>query len=201
MNRILFRNRAEFRKWLMTNALADEGIWLIFGKNAKVQTIEASEALEEALCFGWIDGQIQSVDENTYIKYFKQRDIKSNWSDRNKGLVKKLESLGLMTDFGRTKIKIAQQNGRWTPSKPSPLTDKQVQSFEDMLKPQGIAYANFMKMAPSMRKAYAASYLLGARTDEGKQKRLAAIIERLELNLNPMESIKRKEKKLSGSRS
>jgi len=196
MNRILFKNRAELRKWLTTNALANEGIWLIFGKNSKVETIKASEALEEALCFGWIDGQIQSVDENTYIKYFKQRDTASNWSDKNKGLVKKLESQGLMTDFGRTKIKIAQQNGRWTSTKPSPLTDEQFQSFEDMLKPHEIAYANFMKMAHSMRKTYAASYFLGAKTDEGKQKRLAAIIERLKLNLNPMESIKKKEKKL-----
>jgi uncharacterized protein YdeI (YjbR/CyaY-like superfamily) len=195
MNRILFHNRAEFRKWLTTNALATEGIWLILGKNTKVETIKANEALEEALCFGWIDGQIQSVDNNTYLKYFKQRNIASNWSDKNKGLVKKLESLGLMTDFGRMKIKIAQQNGRWTSTAPSQLTDEQVQSFEDMLKPHGITYANFMKMAPSMRITYAASYYLGAKTDEGKQKRFATIIERLKLNLNPMESIKKKEKK------
>ena len=141
MNRMLFKNRAEFRKWLTTNALANEGIWLIFGKDTKVETIKASEALEEALCFGWIDGQIRSVDKNTYIKYFKQRDIASNWSDKNKGLVKKLEALGLMTEFGRTKIKIAQQNGRWTPTKPSPLTDEQFQSFEDMLKPHKIVFA------------------------------------------------------------
>jgi uncharacterized protein YdeI (YjbR/CyaY-like superfamily) len=192
MNRILFKNRAEFRKWLMTNALATEGIWLIFGKNTKVETIKAGEALEEALCFGWIDGQMQSIDQNTYIKYFKQRDIASNWSDKNKDLIKKLESLGLMTDFGRTKIKIAQQNGCWTPAKPSPLTDEQYQLFEDMLKPNEIAYANFMKMARSMRKTYATSYFLGAKTDEGKQKRLATIIERLKLNLNPMESMKNK---------
>jgi uncharacterized protein YdeI (YjbR/CyaY-like superfamily) len=125
MNRILFKNRAEFRKWLTTNALANEGIWLIFGKNSNVKTIKASEALEEALCLGWIDGQIQSVDENTFIKYFKQRNTASNWSDKNKGLVKKLESQGLMTDFGRTKIKIAQQNGRWTSTKSGPLTDEQ----------------------------------------------------------------------------
>ncbi len=193
---MLFKSRSEFRKWLTTNALTDEGIWLIFEKNTKVETIKASEALEEALCFGWIDGQIKSVDKKTYVKYFKQRDIASNWSDKNKGLVKKLESLGLMTDFGRTKIKIARQNGRWTSSKAGPLTDEQFQSFEDMLKPHAFAYANFMKMARSMRKTYVASYFLGAKTDEGKQKRLAVIIERLELNLNPMESIKKKEKKL-----
>lgn len=101
-----------------------------------------------------------------------------------------------MTDFGRMKIKIAQQNGHWTPTKPNPLTDEQFQSFEERLKPHEIAYANFVKMAHSMRKAYAASYFLGAKTDEGKQKRLATIIERLKLNLNPMESMKKKEKKL-----
>lgn len=195
MNRIRFKNRAEFRKWLTTNALASEGIWLIIGKNAKVETIKASDALEEALCFGWIDGQIRSVDNNTYIKYFKQRDKASNWSDKNKDLVKKLESLGLMTDFGRAKVKIAQQSGRWTPTKPGPLTDEQFQSFEEMLKPHKIAHANFMKMAPSMRKTYTYSYFLGAKTDEGRQKRLAAIIERLKLNLNPMESMKKRERK------
>ncbi len=195
MNKILFKNRAEFRKWLTANALANEGIWLIFGKNAKVETIKASEALEEALCFGWIDGQIRRVDNDIYIKYFKQRNTASNWSDKNKDLVKRLELQGRMTDFGRTKIKIAQKNGRWTQTKSSPLTDEQFRSFEDMLKPHEIAHENFARMALSMRKTYAASYFLGAKTDEGKQNRLAAIIERLKLGLNPMESIRKKEKK------
>lgn len=193
MNRMLFKNRAEFRKWLTKNALADEGVRLIFGKSARVETIRADEALEEALCFGWIDGQIRRVDDDTYVKYFKQRDIASQWSDKNKGLVQKLESLGLMTDFGRAKVQIARQKGRWTAPKPGALTDDQVRSFEDMLKPHAIAYANFMKMAPSARKTYAKSYFLGAKTDEGRQKRLAAIIERLELNLKPMESLKKRE--------
>ena len=192
MNRMLFKNRAQFRKWLTKNALADEGVWLIFGKTARVETIRADEALEEALCFGWIDGQIRRVDDNTYVKYFKQRDVASQWSDKNKGLVQKLESLGLMTDFGRAKVQIARQKGRWTAPKPGALTDDQVRSFEDMLKPHAIAYANFLKMAPSARKTYAKSYFLGAKTDEGRQKRLAAIIERLELNLNPMESLKKR---------
>jgi uncharacterized protein YdeI (YjbR/CyaY-like superfamily) len=192
MNRMLFKNRAEFRKWLTKNALADEGVWLIFCKSARVETIRADEALEEALCFGWIDGQIRRVDDNTYVKYFKQRDVASQWSDKNKGLVQKLESLGLMTDFGRAKVQIARQKGRWTAPKPGALTDDQVRSFEDMLKPHAIAYANFLKMAPSARKTYAKSYFLGAKTDEGRQKRLAAIIERLELNLNPMESLKKR---------
>ena len=188
----MFKNRSEFRKWLTSNARSDEGVWLIFGKDSNEKTIKASEALEEALCFGWIDGQMQSVDEISYVKYFKQRGEKSNWSDKNKGLVEKLESQGLMTDFGRKKIERAKLNGHWTPSKLAPLTDEQLPAFEDMLHPHAVAYANFMKMPRSARKAYAASYYLGAKTSEGKQKRFAAIIERLNLNLNPMESMKKK---------
>ena len=192
MNRILFKNRLEFREWLTKNALSDEGIWLIFGKKGTPQTIKANEALEEALCFGWIDGQMQSVDDNSYLKYFKQRRITSNWSEKNKSLVEKLESQGLMTDFGRAKIEIAKQNGCWNISKPEPLTDEQLQQFEDMLKSYESAYTNYIKMPRSARRTYAVSYFLGAKTEEGKLKRFNSIVERLQLNLNPMESIKKK---------
>lgn len=73
----------------------------MFGKPGGPVTLKANEALEEALCFGWIDGQMQSIDELSYIKYFKQRSIKSKWSEKNKKLVEKLECNGQMTDFGR----------------------------------------------------------------------------------------------------
>lgn len=191
MKQILFKNRLEFRDWLTKNALSEVGIWLIFDKKGNPETLKANEALEEALCFGWIDSQMQSVDENSYLKYFKQRSKTSNWSEKNRSLVEKLESLGLMTDFGRAKIEIAKQNGYWNPPKPEPLTDEQLQQFEDMLKSYESAYTNFKKMPRSVRRTYAASYFLGAKTEEGKQKRFNSIIERLKLNMNPMESIKR----------
>lgn len=192
MNRILFKNRLEFREWLKENALSDEGIWLIFNKKGNPETLKANDALEEALCFGWIDGQMQSVDENSYLKYFKQRSNTSNWSEKNKSLVEKLEAQGLMTEFGRAKIETAKTNGCWNTSKPEPLTGEQLQQFEDMLKFHESAYTNFIKMPRSARGAYAASYFFGAKTEEGKQKRLNTIIERLNLNLNPMESMKKK---------
>ena len=70
MNDLLFSDRDEFRKWLTANCLSADGIWLLFGKHSNPKTIKPDEALEEALCFGWIDGQIQSIDENTYIFYY-----------------------------------------------------------------------------------------------------------------------------------
>ena len=106
-----FANREEFRWWLFDHCLSDAGIWLLFGKAGGPKTIKAGEALEEALCFGWIDGQMQSIDDKTYKKYFSMRREKSKWSEKNKALVKSLEERGLMTDFGRRKIEEAQKNG------------------------------------------------------------------------------------------
>ena len=192
MNEKNFKNREEFRKWLTKNALSDDGIWLIFDKQKNSATISAVEALEEALCFGWIDGQMESIDEKYYKKYFKQRREDSNWSEKNKKLIEKLESQNIMTEYGREKVKHAKENGFWGSSEKEEVTDDHISQFEDMVKPYKLAYTNFMKMAKSARKAYAGSYFFGAKTEEGKQKRFNTIIERLNLNLNPMESMKKK---------
>lgn len=77
-----------------------DGVWLLFGKPGGPKTLKAAEALEEALCFGWIDGQIQSLNAGSYIKYFSRRREKSNWSDKNKGIAERLEKQGIMTDHG-----------------------------------------------------------------------------------------------------
>lgn len=65
-----FANREEFRTWLGEHCLSDAGVWLLFGKPGGPKTIKAAEALEEALCFGWIDGQMQSIDEKTYTRAY-----------------------------------------------------------------------------------------------------------------------------------
>ena len=65
-----FPDRESFRNWLKEHCLSSAGIWLLFGKAGGPKTIKAGEALEEALCFGWIDGQMQRIDEKSYQKYF-----------------------------------------------------------------------------------------------------------------------------------
>lgn len=191
MDGMLFKNRGEFRAWLSANALSEDGIWLTFGKSGKVETLKAGEALEEALCFGWIDGRIESVDADTYIKYFKQRAKSSKWSEKNRALAEKLEGRGLMTDFGRAKIALAKERGTWDPPKEPPMTQEQIREFEDLIKPHAAAWANFERMPRTARGAYAASYVY-TKTDAGRERRLNTIIERLNLNLNPMESMKNK---------
>lgn len=182
---MLFETRTDFRKWLNDNCTTSSGIWLVFSKHASIKTLKASEALEEALCFGWIDGQVQSIDEMEYLKYFSARRKGSRWSEKNKNLVKELEAAGKMTDFGRAKIEEAKKNGMWDKPKPEPITDEQVQMLAELIRDIEPAYTNFNSMSSSVRKNYAGLYF-DAKSDDAKKRRLEKIIGRLNLNLKPM---------------
>ncbi|MBD5518926.1 MAG: hypothetical protein HDR07_10765 [Lachnospiraceae bacterium] len=176
-----FANREEFRKWLNDNCLSSEGVWLLFGKAGGPKTIKAGEAL----CFGWIDGQMQSLDDKTYKKYFSQRRENSKWSEKNKGLVKSLEERGIMTDFGRKKIEEAKKNGQWDAPKSMEITEEHIASVSALLKEYEPAYTNFQAMSPSVKKTYARAYF-DAKTDAGREKRVAWMVDRLNRNLKPM---------------
>ena len=114
MNKILtFTDRQAFREWLGRYGAESDGIWLLFGKKGNLVTLTAGEALEEALCHGWIDGQIQSIDDNTYKKYFARRQPNSKWSVKNKELAQTLVGKGLMTRQGLEAIERAEKNASW----------------------------------------------------------------------------------------
>lgn len=183
---IKFINREEFRAWLCEHCLSNDGIWLLFGKAGGPKTIKAGEALEEALCFGWIDGQMEKIDDKTYKKYFSPRRENSKWSEKNKKLAKTLDEQGLMTDFGRKKIDEAKKNGQW--DAPNPLaiiTEEQIASLSALLEGHEPAYTNFQAMSPSVKKTYTRAYL-DAKTDAGRKKRMAWMVDRLNKNLKPM---------------
>lgn len=180
-----FAGREEFRRWLSEHCLSNEGIWLLFGKAGGPKTVKAQEALEEALCFGWIDGQMQRIDDKSYKKYFSMRREKSKWSEKNKGLVKSLEERGLMTDFRRRKIEEAKQNGQWYAKNSIAVTEEQIACLSKLLKGYESAFTNFQAMSLSVKKTYTRAYL-DAKTDAGRQKRIAWIVDRLNKNLKPM---------------
>lgn len=187
MSNILeFSDRNDFRSWLSDNCLSKDGVWLLFGKASGPKTIKAGEALEEALCFGWIDGQMQSIDEKTYRKYFSLRRAGSKWSEKNKALVQKLEERGLMTDLGREKIKEAKRNGQWDAPDPMKVVgEEQVAQLSALLEGREPAYTHFLAMPPSVKKTYARAYF-DAKTNAGREKRLAWMVDRLDKNLRPM---------------
>ena len=180
-----FANREEFRKWLCEHCQSSEGVWLLFGKAGGPKTIKAGDALEEALCFGWIDGQMQSIDDKTYKKYFSMRREKSKWSEKNKAIVKSLEERGIMTDFGRKKIEEAKKNGQWDAPKPMAVTEEEIASVSALLEEYEPAYTNFQAMSLSVKKTYTRAYF-DAKTDAGREKRIAWMVDRLNKNLKPM---------------
>ena len=182
---MVFADRAEFRRWLLDNCLSSGGIWLLLGKAGGPKTIKAGEALEEALCFGWIDGQMQRIDAHTYKKYFSMRREKSKWSEKNKALAQRLEEQGRMTEFGRAKIQEARRNGQWDAPVPMAVTEEQIAQLSALLEEYDPAYANFQAMPLSVKKTYTRAYF-DAKTEAGRQRRIAWMVDRLNQNLRPM---------------
>jgi len=182
---LIFPSRADFRAWLSVNAETSEGVWLVFGKTKTVVTLTANDALEEALCFGWIDGQMQSVDDTKYLKYFACRRVKSVWSDKNKKAVEVLRAEGTMTALGERAIDTAKKNGMWDASKGEAITDAHIEDFAQKLIGFSPAYENFNMMSPSVRKTYTGRYF-SFKSEEARQRDFEKIVERLGKKLKPM---------------
>ena len=181
----LFPTRDAFRAWLTENSETSGGIWLVFGKAKAVVTLSANDALEEALCFGWIDGQMRRVDETKYLKYFSKRRAHSVWSEKNKKIVEALRQKGLMTDLGENAVAAARKNGTWDAPKPASITDEQREAFAAKLAGCSPAYEYFCKMSPSVQRTYMTRYF-SFKTEEARERDWEKIIDRLNRNLKPM---------------
>ena len=109
------KSRQEWREWLEDNHLEKQSIWLIYyKKKTNIPTVTYSDAVDEALCFGWIDSKAKSIDEKKSMQFFSKRKIKSVWSKVNKDKVARLSEAGLMAQAGLNSVEIAKQNGSWT---------------------------------------------------------------------------------------
>jgi uncharacterized protein YdeI (YjbR/CyaY-like superfamily) len=118
---IAFKTAETFETWLETNHDISTGIWLkIFKKNSGVQTISYAQALDEALCFGWIDGQRKSFDEKAFLQKFCPRRPKSIWSKINIGHVERLSEAKRMRSAGLKAVEQAKEDGRWAQAYDSP---------------------------------------------------------------------------------
>lgn len=191
---LVFPDRTAFRTWLETNT-GHPGVWLIFSKGKSRPTISAAHALEEALCFGWIDGQMGRLDDHRYRKYFSPRRPQSKWSEKNRNLAERLESEGRMTDDGRAAIVAARSAGTWDTPARAAITPEQVAAFKELLLPYPAALANLEPMSPSVQRTYTGAYF-STKTEAGRAKKLLQLVERLELNLDPMASLAKKKAEL-----
>ncbi|MDX2069012.1 MAG: YdeI/OmpD-associated family protein [Haliscomenobacter sp.] len=108
-------SRQEWRQWLQENHQSKQSIWLIYyKKKTNIPSIIWSEAVDEALCFGWIDSTAKPIDEEKYMQFFTRRKPKSVWSKINKDKVNRLIEEDLMMPSGYASIEIAQKNGSWS---------------------------------------------------------------------------------------
>ncbi|MFD2863642.1 YdeI/OmpD-associated family protein [Mucilaginibacter antarcticus] len=108
------KNRREWRKWLEKNHATKQSVWVVMYKKASEKpSISWTDAVDEAICFGWIDSLKKSVDSESSVQFFSRRKPKSAWSKINKDKVEKLTNEGLITPAGQTTIDIAKQNGSW----------------------------------------------------------------------------------------
>jgi uncharacterized protein YdeI (YjbR/CyaY-like superfamily) len=109
------KSRSEWRNWLNDNHLSEKSVWLImYKKQSGEPTITYNEAVEEALCFGWIDSKPNKRDEKSFYQYFTKRNPKSVWSKLNKERVSVLLGQGLMAQAGIEAMEIAKKNGSWS---------------------------------------------------------------------------------------
>jgi uncharacterized protein YdeI (YjbR/CyaY-like superfamily) len=184
--KLTFADREQFRQWLIKNHDKNKGFWMVFSKAGKTKTLTQDEALEEALCFGWIDGLIKRYDDEKFVKKFSPRRKVSKWSKRNRNFAEKLIKNGKMTEHGLTAIEEAKKNGTWdTPERIKP-TDSQVEILVKALDGTEPALSNLRNMTPSVKRTYT-GYYLDAKTEEVRTNRLKKLIKRLNLNKKPME--------------
>lgn len=118
-----FKNQPQFRKWLTAHGQSVNGVWLrLYKKASNVPSVTYAQAVDEALCFGWIDGQKKSHDELSFLQKFTPRRHKSMWSKRNIEHITRLQNAGLMAPAGLLEVENAKADGRWEAAYDAPST-------------------------------------------------------------------------------
>jgi len=180
MKQLYVTNRDQWREWLSVNHAANAGVWLVFYKKETSRpTIAYDTAVEEAICFGWIDSIIKKIDAGRYARKFTPRTAKSKWSQLNKKRANKMIKQGRMTEIGLAMIKAAKKTGLWDKD-PRPRISLDIPpEFEKALARNKKAKESFDKLAPTYRKLYI-GWIAVAKRPETKKRRIEESIALLE---------------------
>ncbi|WP_297334247.1 YdeI/OmpD-associated family protein [Flavobacterium sp.] len=163
--------REAWRKWLQTNHEKEKSVWLnIYKKESGTPSIYYPEAVDEALCFGWIDSKANKKDDDSYYQSFAKRNPKSNWSRINKEKIEKLSAEGRMAEAGLKMVEIAKENGTWNALDDVENlvvpTDMQV-----LLDKNKAALKNWESFPKSVKRGIL-EWILNAKKPETRQKRI-----------------------------
>lgn len=176
---ICFEEPAEWEAWLERNHSASNGVWLKFHKKASgLKSVNYDQALDVALCYGWIDGQLKKFDENSYLQKFTPRRPKSIWSKRNIEHTGRLEKEGRMKPSGRLAVEQAKADGRWELAYDSPAQMSFPEDFIAELTKNKKAFEFFESLNKANK--YAIVWRLQtAKRPETRAKRMQTILEML----------------------
>jgi uncharacterized protein YdeI (YjbR/CyaY-like superfamily) len=171
-----FKTSEEFRLWLEENHLRPDGIWMrICKKGSKEKSVTYAEALDQALCFGWIDGQKKSFDEGCWLQKLTPRRSKSGWSKINTQHVERLFKAGVMRPAGLAAVEAAKADGRWEAAYASPRNANPPEDFLMELRKNEKAEAFFRTL--NKANLYAIVYLLEtAKRTETRERRMKLIL-------------------------
>jgi len=179
----LFGDQASWRKWLEKYSQKEKEIWvIIYKKHTTKKSISYEKAVEEALCFGWIDGVMKSIDDEKFAQRFSPRSADSVWSLLNKKRALKMIREGKMTPAGLEKIKYAKVNGKWQAAYSSKKSPGLPPDLKSRFKENRIAYKNFLNFTNSQKLGYI-YWILSARKTGTRNNRINIVVERSHNNL------------------
>jgi uncharacterized protein YdeI (YjbR/CyaY-like superfamily) len=174
-----FGRREEWRVWLEQNHSCKSEAWLVlYKKKYKDLGLTLEVAIEEALCFGWIDGTLRSIDEQTYALRYSPRRPNSIWSVSNIQRVENLIKTGRMTEAGKVKIAEAKENGQWDAAIRREQVEIIPEDLERALRRKKGALAAYRALPKSRKKQYI-FWLQSAKREETVQKRIRKIIDEI----------------------
>jgi uncharacterized protein YdeI (YjbR/CyaY-like superfamily) len=176
-----FESADKFAAWLDKKYAKPVGAWLkLAKKNAGAKSVTYSEALDVALCYGWIDGQVQKYDEQFYLQKFTPRRAKSIWSVRNTQKAESLIAAGKIMPAGLAAINQAKADGRWDAAYHSSSTFTMPEDFNKALKASPKACKFFESLNVGNR--YAIYFQIQTVSDKGRSAKIEKLIKMLEQN-------------------
>jgi uncharacterized protein YdeI (YjbR/CyaY-like superfamily) len=174
---LIIADAAAWRAWLDQHHDDSVGVWLVLGKKGTTEptSLTYDQALEQALCYGWIDGQVRRRDEGTYHQRFTPRRPRSSWSKRNVGLAERLVAEGRMTPAGLAEMERAKVDGRWEAAYAGPATIEVPPELAAALAAEPRAKAMFERL--SGRNRYAVlHHVTTARRPETRERRIRRLV-------------------------
>jgi uncharacterized protein YdeI (YjbR/CyaY-like superfamily) len=169
------KDAAEWRKWLKKNHAVSENVWLvIFKKESGIPSVFYPAALDEALCFGWVDSLPNKRNAESYFQFFARRKPRSNWSKVNKQKVERLMALGKMAEPGLEMVRLAKATGTWDALNEVDEVSEP-QDLIEALQVNAIALAHWKKFSRSSRRGIL-EWILNAKKAETRARRIAETV-------------------------